>query len=473
MLILIVILPITVLLFIYKGVVFLDTAGIIQLIILLFLVFLSGFFSSAETALTTVNRVKMRTLEEEGSKSARIVNKILERYSKMLTAILIGNNIVNLSASSLSTTLVIRIWGNAFVGVATGILTFVILLAGEIVPKTWASLNAEKISLAYSHIIYLMIRLLTPVIFIVDALSNGILRLMRIDPNKRNDTITENELKTYVDVSHEDGEIETEERELIYNVFEFSDTCAKDIMTPRVNMVTINADDTSEDLLAAYKDSLYTRIPVYQEDGDNMLGFINIKDFFLARDNAPDEHNVPLAPLIRDAYYTYEYKKTADLLLEMREKSLYVAFVLNEYGSTVGMITLEDLLEELVGEIRDEYDEDEKELIQQIDERTYLIEGSMSLSDINDVLGTHLDSEDYDSIGGIIIGQLDRLPEDEEAVTLEDGTLLQVKGIDQNRILHVLITLPEEPAEEAAAADPEKESKNSEKHNDKKVEAVI
>lgn len=251
-----------------------------------------------------------------------------------------------------------------------------------------------------------------------------------------------------MDVSHEDGEIESEERELIYNVFEFSDTCAKDIMIPRVNMVTISSDDTCEELLSVFKESMYTRIPVYQEDKDSMLGFINIKDFFLARDNAPAGSTFSLEPLIREAYYTYEYKKTADLLLEMREKSMNVAFVLNEYGSTVGMITLEDLLEELVGEIRDEYDEDEKELIQKLDDRRYLIEGSMNLSDINDALGTNLDSEDYDSIGGIIIGQLDRLPEDDEAVTLDDGTVLQVKGIEQNRISHVLMTLPEEKSPE-------------------------
>lgn len=446
-----------------------DTSGVIQLIVLFLLVILSAFFSSAETALTTVNHVKMRTMEEEGSKRARLVNKILERYSKMLTAILIGNNIVNLSASSLSTTLVIRIWGNAYIGVATGILTFVILLVGEIVPKTWASLNSEKISLVYSPIIYGMIKLLTPVIFVVDAISNGMLRLIHIDPNKKNDTITENELKTYVDVSHEDGEIETEERELIYNVFEFSDTCAKDIMIPRVNMVAIDLDSTYEELLEVFKESLYTRIPVYQDDKDNMLGFINIKDFFLAKSEfQTGKGNFPLKPLIRDAYYTYEYKKTADLLLEMREKAMNVAFVLNEYGSTVGMITLEDLLEELVGEIRDEYDEDEKELIQQLSDNTYLIEGSMSLSDINDAIGTSLDSEDYDSIGGIIIGQLDRLPEDEESVMLKDGTVLQVKGIDQNRISHVQLTLPEEPAPETEEALTEK----SEKEPEKKTEAV-
>ncbi len=432
-----------------------DTSGVIQLIVLFILVILSAFFSSAETALTTVNRVKMRTLEEEGVKRAAIVNKILDRYSKMLNAILIGNNIVNLSASSLTTTLVIKLGFSAYIGVFTGILTFVILLVGEIVPKTWASLNSEKISLAYSRTIYYMIKLMTPVIFIVDAIAGGILKLLHIDSSKK-ETITENELKTYVDVSHEDGEIETEERKLIYNVFEFSDTCAKDIMIPRVNMVTISSDGTYDELLSIFKESMYTRLPVYQEDKDSMLGFVNIKYFFLADGNA-----FQLAPLIRDAYYTYEYKKTADLLLEMREKSMHVAFVLNEYGSTVGMITLEDLLEELVGEIRDEYDEDEKELIQKIEENVYLIEGSMNLSDINDVLGTDLNSDDYDSIGGIIIGQLDRLPEDEEAVSLADGTTLQVKGIDQNRISHVLLTLPQkEAADQAEDLQDEKDTEN-------------
>lgn len=419
-----------------------DTSGVIQLFILVILIFLSGFFSSAETALTTVNRVRLRTLADEGNKRAVTVNKIIDQYSKMLSAVLIGNNIVNLSASSLATTFVISQWGNAYVGIATGVLTLVILLAGEILPKNWARLNSEKISLAYAGVIYGLIKLLTPIIFIVDALANGILHLLRMDAGSKTDTITENELKTYVDASHEDGEIESEERELIYNVFDFSDTCAKDIMIPRVNMVTVSSEASCEDLLAIFRESLYTRIPVYDEDKDSMVGFINIKDFFLARDNAPAESSLSLTPLIREAYYTYEYKKTADLLLEMREKSMSVAFVLNEYGSTMGMITLEDLLEELVGEIRDEYDEDEKELIQKLDERSYLIEGSMNLFDINDVIGTELDSEDYDSIGGIIIGQLNRLPEDGETVTLEDGTLLQVKGLEQNRIVHVLLTLP-------------------------------
>lgn len=423
-----------------------ETSDVAQLIIIIVLIFLSGFFSSAETAFSTLNRVRMRNLEEEGSKKAARVNKILESYSKMLSAILIGNNIVNLTASSLTTAFVIGVCGNAYIGLGTGILTIVVLLGGEIIPKTWANLNSEKLALAYSSVIYALMKVMTPVIFIVDLLSKGILKLLHVDPNKKMDTITESELKTYVDVSHEDGQIESDEREMIYNIFEFSDTCVKDIMIPRTNMVTVNADESVNDLIKVFHESMYTRIPVYQEDKDSMIGFVNIKDLFIA--HISGQKNITLKSLLREAYYTYEYKKNADLLLEMREKSMNVAFVLNEYGSTVGMVTLEDLLEELVGEIRDEYDEDEKELIQKIDDRSYLIEGSMNLSDINDSIGTSLNSDDYDSIGGIIIGQLDRLPEDNESVVLADGTTLQVKGIDQNRILHVLLTLPEPKEEE-------------------------
>ncbi len=419
-----------------------DTPGVIQLITLFVLVILSGFFSSAETALTTVNRVRMRNLEEEGNKRAARVNKILENYSKMLSAILIGNNVVNLSAASLATTLAARI--NLVVGIATGALTLVVLIFGEIVPKTWAMFCSEKLSLVYSGIIYGIMQILTPVIFVLDRLANGILRLIGIDPNKKASTMTEAELRTYVEVSHEDGIIESEEREMIYNVFDFSDALAKDIMIPRINMVTVNVDDSYEQVLNVFRESMYTRLPVYQDDQDNIIGIINIKDFILKE----DQETFQVRNILRDAHYTYEFKKVADLLIEVREKTTSVTFVLNEYGVTVGMITLEDLLEEIVGEIRDEYDGDEAERIQEIDERTWLVEGSMKLDDINDALGTDLDSEDYDSISGIIIESLNRLPEDEEEVILKNGIRLKVQGIDQNRIERVLMTLPEKPAEQ-------------------------
>lgn len=419
-----------------------DTVGVIQFISLIVLVFLSGFFSSAETALTTVNHVRMRTLEEEGNKRAARVNKILENYSKMLSAVLIGNNIVNLSASALATTLAMKI--NLAVGIATGLLTIVVLLLGEIVPKTWAMKSSEKISLAYSGIIYGLMNLLTPVIIVVDFTSGLILRLIGIDPNQKASAITEAELRTYVEVSHEDGVIESEEREMIYNVFDFSDALAKDIMIPRINMVTIGVDATYEKVLSVFRESMYTRLPVYQDDKDNIIGLINIKDFIL-NGNA---ENFSIKNILRDAHYTYEFKKVADLLMEVREKTTTVTFVLNEYGATVGMITLEDLLEEIVGEIRDEYDADEAELIKNTGERTWLVEGSMKLDDINDELGTELDSDDYDSISGIIIENLNRLPEDNEEVTLECGITLKVQGIDQNRIKKVLLTLPPDPPEE-------------------------
>ena len=420
-----------------------DAPGVIQLLFLITLIFLSAFFSSAETALSTVNRVRMRTLEDEGDKRAARVNKILEKYSKMLSAILIGNNVVNLSASALATTLAMRI--SFPVGIATGILTIVVLLCGEILPKTWAMHSSEKLSLAYSGIIYVLLQILTPVIFLVDKIANAILHLLHVDPNKKV-SMTEADLRTYVEVGHEDGVIESEEREMIYNVFDFSDALAKDIMIPRINMVTVDVADTYEEVLSVFRESMYTRLPVYQDDKDNIIGVINIKDFILTE----NPKTFQVKDILRDAHYTYEYKKVADLLIEIREKTTNVTFVLNEYGATVGMITLEDLLEEIVGEIRDEYDADEAELIQKKGERSWLVEGSMKLDDINDELGTDLDSEDYDSISGIIIENLDRLPEDNEEVTLDNGIHLKVQGIDQNRIKKVLITLPEPPAVEEA-----------------------
>lgn len=415
-----------------------DTTGVIQIITLIILVFLSGFFSSAETAYSTVNRVRIRTLAQENNKGAIRVSGILDQYGKMLSAVLIGNNIVNLSASSVATTFALKIWGSYIVGIVTGALTFVILIFGEIIPKTWAMQRSEKITLAYSRVIRLLMIVLTPIIFIVDKLSDWILRLLHISSDGNTFSITENELKTYVDVSHEDGVIESEERELIYNVFDFGDTVAKDIMIPRIQMTTIPIDATYQELLSTFQDSMFTRIPVYDDDPDNIIGVVNIKDFILVK----DKEKFQLKKILREAYYTYEYKRVSDLLMEIREKSLSIAFVLSEYGATVGMITMEDMIEELVGEIRDEYDADEEELIQETGDGQYLVEAQMKLDDINDALDIELDSEDYDSVGGLMIENLERLPQDGETIVLDSGITLQANGVQDNRILKVLLTLP-------------------------------
>ena len=416
-----------------------DQTSWIQLIIIIILLILSAFFSSAETAFSTVNQIRMENLADEGNKRAKLVIRILSAYSKMLSTILIGNNIVNIVSSSLVTIFASNVFGSWAIGIATGALTVLVLLFGEIIPKTWAKLNNEKLTLAYAPAIHGLSIVLTPVIFLVDKLSNAILRLLGIDPNRKVISITESELLSYVDAGHEEGVIESEEKEMIYNLFDFSDSLAKDIMIPRIDMVEIDIHASYEELLAAFRENMYTRIPVYENTPDNIVGVVNIKDMILIEDT----EKFKIRKIMRDVYYTYEYKKTPDLLNEMREKSASISIVLNEYGAAEGMITMEDLLEEIVGEIRDEYDDDEKELLQCVGDREYLIEGSMKLDDINDQLMTDLHSDDYDSIGGIVIEHLDdRLPSVGEEVCLEDGTTLRVECFENNRIQSVRLKLP-------------------------------
>ncbi|MBO4988661.1 MAG: HlyC/CorC family transporter [Lachnospiraceae bacterium] len=419
-----------------------DTATIIQGIILIVLLGLSAFFSSAETSLTTINPIKVRTLIEKGNKRALKLQKVTEQHGKMLSTILIGNNIVNISASSLATTMAISIWGNYAVGIATGILTLLVLLFGEILPKNMAMVKTESLALFYAPIVYGLMWLLTPVIFLVDRIAGFFMKLMHIDPDKKN-LMTETELRTYVDVSHEDGVIESEEKEIINNLFDFSDSVAKDIMIPRIDMVTIEENAGYDELMAVFRECMYTRIPVYKDDRDNIIGLVNIKDFILVN----DVETFRVADIIRDAYYTYEFKKTADLLMEMKETTNNVAFVLSEYGACAGMITLEDLLEEIVGEIRDEYDEDEDEFIKKVGKDAYLIDGNRKLDDINDELDTKLESEDYDSIAGLVLQILDRMPTVGEEVTTPDGIRIKVETVHQNRITKVLLRLPEESTE--------------------------
>ncbi|WP_035794834.1 HlyC/CorC family transporter [Butyrivibrio sp. WCD3002] len=412
--------------------------NIIQFVILVLLVFLSAFFSSAETAMSCVSRVRIKTLVDENNKRAIAVSQILDNYQKMLSAVLIGNNIVNLSASALATMFVQRLWGDWAVSIGTGVLTIAVLIIGEIIPKTIATTYAENLSLYYARIILAIMWVLTPFIWIVNTIADVVLGILRIDKNSKT-VMTENELKTYVDVSHEDGVIESGEKEIIYNIFEFSDAVAKDVMIPRIDMSCVSADAEYHEVMRVFKQEMYTRIPVYEDNQDNIIGLINIKDIVLVS----DKDNFKISDYLREAYYTYEYKKTADLLVEMRKNAQNVAFVLSEYGATVGMITLEDLLEEIVGEIRDEYDTDEEEQIRELGDGRFLVEGNMKLDDINDALGTQFESDDYDSIGGLMIENLDRLPRGGETTKLDNGVELTASAIKRNRITAVLVYIPE------------------------------
>ena len=413
-----------------------DPSQTIQLITIFILLAMSAFFSSSETALTTVSAIRLKSLADNGNKNAKLVLKLKENPDKMLSAILIGNNIVNIAASSLTTILVQSKWGDWAISIGSGVLTLLVLIFGEITPKTAATGYADKLSLIVAKPIWIITKVLTPVIVIINFLASCIMKLFRLDINAKESTFTEEELRTIMDVSHEEGVIEEEEREMINNVFDFGEAEAKEIMIPRIDMCMINVEATYDEILEIFKENRYTRLPVYQDSTDNVIGIINIKDLIFYRSG--DEFNIH--NYLRDVYYTYEYKKLSELMTEMRKDSVNITIVLDEYGAAVGLITIEDLLEEIVGDIRDEYDYDEEDNMKEIAPNEYLVDGQTKLDDVNDALGINLTSEDYDSIGGYIIGSLDRLPTTGDKVENDEVTLI-VELMDKNRIdkVHIYV----------------------------------
>lgn len=417
-----------------------------QLIAIIILLCLSAFFSSSETALTTVNQIRMRTLADNGDKRAARVLHVTGNPGKMLSAILIGNNIVNLSASSISTSLAIHLFGNTGAGIATGILTFLILIFGEVTPKTMATIKADSMSLTVAAPIGLLMKILTPVIFIINKLSLGLMFLLHVNIKDAQKKMTEEELRTIVDVSQENGVIEHEERDMIHNLFDFGDAEAKEIMVPRIDMTFVQADATYQEVLDIFRQDMFTRLPVYEDSTDNVIGIINMKDFLLQNDTP----EFSVRNILREPYFTYEHKNTADLFLEMRKSSISLAIVLDEYGVTAGLITLEDLLEEIVGEIRDEYDADEEDDITRISDREFYVLGSANLDDVSEALSLHFTSDDYDTIGGYCLGLLDHLPEKNEIILTDNNILLRIDRMEKNRIERIYIRLPE-PLEETGS----------------------
>lgn len=415
----------------------LDSSDAARAVILLVLLILSAFFSGSETALTAINKLRMRSLADDDVSGAKKALKLIDDPTKMLSALLIGNNVVNISASALATTMAIDIWGNKWVGLATGVLTLIVLIFSEITPKSISAIKAEKIALRIAGPILLFTKLLTPVIFIINKICNGVMRLFHIDPNEKPTSMTENELRTILEVSHEEGVLESEERRIITNVVDFGDSLAKDVMVPRIDMSFASVDLNYDELVQLFSVDKYTRLPVYADNRDNVIGIVNLKDVFFYNGRKEDFN---IVDIMREPYFTYEFKKTSELLIEMRKESISLAIVLDEYGATAGLITIEDLLEEIVGEIRDEYDEDEEDCIKEVADNEYIVDGNTKLDDINDVLGLDIESSDYDSIAGHIIYLLDHLPEEGESVT-DNNVTYTVVSVDKNRIdkVHILI----------------------------------
>ncbi len=410
----------------------------ISIAILLLCFSLSAFFSCSETALLSVSKIRIRTLAEEGNKKAKQVEKLINNTDSLLSTILVGNNLVNIGASSLSTVLAVEFFGDVGAGIATGIVTIVILICGEITPKSLAAKYPDSISMAVAPLISFLVKVLTPIVFLLNIITGFIVKIFGGN-NSTSPTLTEEELKTYVTVSHEEGIIEEEEKEMIHNVFEFGDTEIREIMTPRIHVVSISDDVTYDELLDIYKEQRFSRIPVHNsEDYDDIIGVLNVKDLLLAN---PDKSNFKVSDYTREAFIVYEFNHISDVFERMRStKKASLAVVLDEYGIVSGIVTIEDMIEEIVGEIDDEYDIEE-ENIKQIDESTYMIDGSTNINEINDELGTHFSSDDFESIGGLVLGELGEIELHKE---LQIGrATLSIEKVHKNRVDQLKLVLDE------------------------------
>ncbi len=415
-----------------------DSILAVQLVVLVILIMLSAFFSSAETAFMTVNKIRIRNFEEEGRRNAAKIRRLVENPQKLLSAVLIGNNIVNLSASSLMTIAITRLLTNLGMGnqvatgvsITTGVLTLIILIFGEVTPKNLATRRAEKLCFLYVHPIYALTILFTPIAFIINSISNGLMFMLGMRKDEQENTMTESELRTIINVSHEEGIIENDEKEMISNVVDFGDSMAKDVMIPRIDVAFVPASASYQEVFDIFKREMYSRMPVYDESKDDIIGILNLKDFF-TYEGKPEDFRID--DYLRKPFFTYEYQKTSELLVQMKTESFNFAVVLDEYGATSGIITLEDLLEEIVGEIRDEYDVDEEDEIVQIRDGEFMVDGGTKLDDINETFGCHIESDDYDSIAGHIINVLEHIPEEGEEIR-ENGIRFVVEQMDKNRI---------------------------------------
>ncbi|MBQ9608102.1 MAG: HlyC/CorC family transporter [Lachnospiraceae bacterium] len=423
-----------------------DVSPGILLVVIIILLLLSAFFSSAETALTTVNKLKLRARADEGSKRAKKVLKVTDQPGKLLSAILIGNNIVNISASALTTALCTDVFGSKYIGYSTGILTFLVLIFGEITPKTLATKYSLKLSMIFVYPISWLMFILTPVIWILNLITGLIYKILHVDIDADNSQMTESELRTVVNVSHEDGVIEPEEKFMISNVVDFGDALCKDIMIPRADIVCADANSSYEELITLFMSESYSRIPIYEESKDNIIGILYLKDLFYYS-QVNDTEYFDLRSILRKPVYVYEHQKTSQLFADLKTSSVTMAIVIDEYGIAAGIITMEDLIEEIVGEIRDEYDEDENNLIKEIDENVYDIDAAIKLTDLNDAIGTTLSSDNYDSLGGFVIEIMDKLPKKDDET---DYNNIHFKVIDviKNRIDRILVTITPEEAEE-------------------------
>lgn len=414
-----------------------------KIIVLVICLAFSAFFSGSETALTSLSKIRIRAMIDEGVKNAELIQKVTDNSSKLLSAILIGNNVVNIGASSIATVIATEFFGSTGAGIATGVMTILVLVFGEITPKSYARDNAESISKACVRPIAFFMFILTPFIFILNIITGFIFKLLG---NKKDNTpvVTENEFRTMVDVSHEEGILEGEEKEMITNVVDFKSSTAEEVMVPRIDMVAIPDDLSYEETVKVFKEKRFTRLPVYNETNDHIVGTLSFKDIMLLDDVKIDDFKV--TDYMKEPYFTYESKQCSKLFASMKRDSISMAIVLDEYGGTAGLVTLQDLIEEIVGNIIDDTRDDEEEIVK-VKDTEFIVNGATRLDDVNDMLGTDFENEEIESVGGYVISIIGRFPEKGEVIDDKKASFV-VDEIDKNRIEKLRIILKPEPEAE-------------------------
>lgn len=408
---------------------------LLQAGVLLLLIWSSSYFSAMETALMSLGRLRVRHLVDEGVKGAARVEKLLNHPGRLLSAILIGNNMVNIAATSLATLLAIHYFGESMgVGIATISMTLIILIFGEITPKTYALHHSQRISLNWSPSISALYSVLSPVASLLEKISRLILRLLGVQHATYGPTFSEDELRTLVTVGQEEGILEIEEKDMITSIIEFGDTLVKDVMTPRTEIVRVSTRIKYGELVDILRRDNYSRLPIYENGIDDIVGILNVKDLLGVTPPEPFD----IRTFLRPPYFVPEFKKVSELLAEFKRKKLHMAIVVDEYGGTAGLITLEDLVEEIIGDISDEYDEDERPGFSFIDDNTIELSGAIHIRDASEILGKDLPEGEYDTVGGMLMFKLGTVPSEGDKVDVSD-LHFTIKKMDGSRVELVVV----------------------------------
>lgn len=392
--------------------------------------------AAAETALTSISHIRMRNLAEEGDVKAQRIRRILEHPDTFLSTILVVSNISVIIASTLATIIAVSVDFSFAEVISTVLLSIIVLIFCEITPKTAAVQNPERVARFLLRPLEFVSAILKYVVIALTGITNGLLRLFGVDARHRGPFMTEDELRLMVEVGKEEGVLEEDEREMIHNVFDLGDTAAREVMVPRIDMVTVEADDALDDATQIITQGGFSRIPVYDDSINDIIGVLYAKDLLrvLASGQAPQKiRQLPL----RSAYFVPESKRLDDLLHEMQRQRVHMAVVVDEYGAVVGLVTIEDVVEEIIGDIKDEYDKEEQ-IFEQVSDTEFLVDAKISVDDLNERIDADLPAQDYDTLGGFVYTQLDKIPAIGDVVTYKDLTIT-VLGTKGRRVTKVKI----------------------------------